>query len=194
MLIRQQYDQAEYTLSGVLTQEPHYIPALFGKIALLDRKQDYKGCLSLYQTILLIDPEIQPDVRVPLGVCFQKCGMYKEARAAYERALARDPKNVDALSLLSILDGNASKKQGIDESVALKYKKNSSQNILKAFELNKKHPLVSIEMAKRFLDRQQLDKAFVLIENGIKNTSTDLLLADALYLKACILHQKVNFL
>ena len=73
----------------MLQQDPYNIPALYAMIAVMSNNGDVKGCLAHFQTIFKIDPNIQPDIRVPIGICFHNLGMMKEARSAFERAIAR---------------------------------------------------------------------------------------------------------
>lgn len=59
------------------------------QITVLNQKGDIKGCLHIYQTIFKIEPELEPDLRLPIGICFNQLGMTKEAKKSFERAIAR---------------------------------------------------------------------------------------------------------
>ena len=50
-------------------------------------KGDIKNALSNYQNILKLSPDMKPDVRVNIGVCFYKLGMLIECEYSLERAL-----------------------------------------------------------------------------------------------------------
>ncbi len=121
------------------------------------QKGDIKECLRIYQTIFRVDPEMK-NIRVYIGICFHHLGMLKEARASFKRALEKDPGNVDALALSSIMDMNASKNQGLSKEEISNYRAKSNQNLQAAFKLNSKNPIVGLEMARRFFEKAQYDK------------------------------------
>jgi tetratricopeptide (TPR) repeat protein len=127
----------------------------------LNQKGDIKETLKVYQTIFRIDPDIA-NIRVYIAICFHHLGMLKEARASIKRALEKDPQNVVALALSSIMDMNQSKDQGLSKEEILKFKSSSNQSIQAAFKLNPKNSTVALEMARRFFEKGLYQKVLFL--------------------------------
>eukprot|EP00842_Homolaphlyctis_polyrhiza_P001933 jgi/Hompol1/2740/HPOL_000629-RA len=89
MLARQQFDQATYPFRSAIQRDHSCIPAYIGLASTLFHKQDYKAALDAYQTVLKLAPDIKPDVRIPIGICFHRLGMEAEARLAFSQVLSR---------------------------------------------------------------------------------------------------------
>jgi RNA polymerase-associated protein CTR9 len=93
-------DQVFNNYKSCLVLDPNFVPALIGMVCILMvqfifpfkadvyfRRKNYRMSLEFYQKILLIEPNIVPDVRVPIGICFLKLEMESEAELAFLRAL-----------------------------------------------------------------------------------------------------------
>lgn len=101
-------DQVFNNFKSSLMLDPNFVPALIGLVALKNRKshtnfiltshslpqagmhfrrKNYRLSLEFYQKILMIQPDIDPDVRIPIGICFLKLDMDEEATLAFSRAL-----------------------------------------------------------------------------------------------------------
>lgn len=50
-------------------------------------KNQFGPALELYQKVLSLKPNIRPDVRVPIGICYYQLGAIQQARGAFGRAL-----------------------------------------------------------------------------------------------------------
>jgi RNA polymerase-associated protein CTR9 len=102
-------DRALYIFGGALKISPSNLTANLGSATIFIMKKNYKQALANYQTILQNKPDMTPDVRVPIGICFAHLQMYDHAQKAFERAITRDPSNVQALQMLGILLLNRSR-------------------------------------------------------------------------------------
>ncbi len=80
-------DQVFNNLKAALKSDPNFIPGLIGLAGAYFLRKNFKLALSFYQKVLSIQPDIQPDVRVPIGICFYNLEMESEALLAFERAL-----------------------------------------------------------------------------------------------------------
>ena len=109
-------ESAFYEYSSALKDSKTFVPALLSQASLYSSIGDHTKALKAYQDVLLIYPDIKPDIRVPIGQCYLHFGMIKEARCAFNRALDIDSENAEALTYLSILDWNSSQVSSKDES------------------------------------------------------------------------------
>ena len=101
-------DQAIYYYGAIVTQEagaPSSVPCILLRVLTQPKKvaayairglaickleqEKYPESLSLFQRVLKIRPDLKPDVRVSIGICYSKLGMHDYARKAFKRAFER---------------------------------------------------------------------------------------------------------
>jgi RNA polymerase-associated protein CTR9 len=80
-------DKVFANYKSALNIDPNFIPALIGLACVHYQRKNYKAALSFYQKVLKIQPDIVPDVRMPIGICFYKLDMEDEASLAFRRVL-----------------------------------------------------------------------------------------------------------
>ncbi|KAI8914231.1 hypothetical protein EDD86DRAFT_198790 [Gorgonomyces haynaldii] len=177
-------NDAIYLLQGALSKSPNSIPVLAGLATTHYLNNDFASALSNYQQILKRDPEIQPDIRIPIGVCYAHLNMPDQARYAFKQALARNPDNPTAIALLSAMDFNESRSKQDDRKI---FNKKSMSLLIKGFKLDPRHPLVDNQLAERLLGRKSVEKALVLAETGLKHGKSKALRAESLTLKGRLL-------
>jgi RNA polymerase-associated protein CTR9 len=127
---------------------------------------DFKGALHSYQEVLRLDPEIVPDVRLSIGVCYARLAMLDHARIAFNRVLARDPNNVTALGLLSTIHFNLSRTLSFSAEDRETHRKSSYSYVAKAYKIDMQNPIICNQMAERMLQRNTFDKVFFFIDSG----------------------------
>jgi RNA polymerase-associated protein CTR9 len=76
--------------------------AQLGKARVLYQKKNYKGALELYQSVLSGRPNMKPDPRIGIGLCFWKLNDKETALLSWERALELDPKNQAVNTLIAL--------------------------------------------------------------------------------------------
>ena len=79
------------------------MPWRTGRAAIDFHRGHYDDALRRYRTVLSMCPSCPPSVRVALGMCFARLGRLDKAQACFDRAVALDPNNVDALVGLATL-------------------------------------------------------------------------------------------
>ena len=171
MLLRKEYDQALVAFRGSLQQNPTFIPALIGCASILFKQKDFKGALERYQTVLRLNPDISPDVRVPIGICFAELGMEDEAIAAFNRAIELDAENINAIVLASVMNANKSKTPSLSTMERNALLANGNQQLLQAFKMNVKHSVVANEMAERFFSKSLYHKVLEIVCLSDENCS-----------------------
>ncbi|CCJ28920.1 unnamed protein product, partial [Pneumocystis jirovecii] len=147
-------DQAGKYFDSVLKTDRNNLFAMLGKARILFSHKNYTGALKLYQTILSSKPDFIPDPRIGIGLCFWELNMKQDAKAAWERSLELDSKNVSSNTLLALYHlYSAFSKTGTSEFLeeykkSLQYAQNAykesqeasySANILSSYFFSKKN-------------------------------------------------------
>ncbi|KAL2915414.1 protein required for normal CLN1 and CLN2 G1 cyclin expression [Polyrhizophydium stewartii] len=188
MLVRKQLYQAMYSFRGALQQDANYLPALLGLATVEFQKGDYKAALMHYQRVLVLVPDIQPDVRVPIGLTFYHLGMEAEARAAFSRALELNPENVDALALISVMETNKARNPSTPDKDRGEASKKANSLIYGAYSLHRKHAVIFNQMAERFFLKgsDNNEKARIMAEAALRSATNKVSRGDSLAIKAKI--------
>lgn len=87
-------DQVFVNFKAALQTDPNFVPALIGLAGVNFQRKNFKLALQFYQKVLMIQPELIPDPRIPIGICFYKLDMKLEAGLAFKRALEIVPINL----------------------------------------------------------------------------------------------------
>lgn len=143
---------------GVIDRGRASIPALSGLAEAQFAQKDFKAALASYQALLRLDPDMKPDIRLPIGVCYAKLSLIDNARAAFKRVIEQDPDNATALTLLSIMDFNLSRTASLSLEEKEKNRKSSYNFLTRAYKLDQRNPLVCNQMAERFIQKNVFDK------------------------------------
>ncbi|KAI8824560.1 uncharacterized protein EV422DRAFT_565249 [Fimicolochytrium jonesii] len=184
LLARHRHDEALEAFAAALRRDPNCVPALLGEGAVRSASGDHKTALQRYQRVLQLQPDMRPDVRVAIGICYYNLGAMIQARKAFERALAVDPNNPDALTLLSIIDWNGLRsttdgtKVEKDAIVA-----RANERLLLVYKNESKHPLFSCQMAQRKLITQSYGDAIEYADRVVHHSNNPKLRAEALVCK-----------
>lgn len=71
----------------VLSSKPTNIIALLGKARIAYARKQYLQALRIFQQVLQLKPDAQPDPRIGIGLCFWAMDQKAKARACWERSL-----------------------------------------------------------------------------------------------------------
>ncbi|KAI9209886.1 uncharacterized protein BJ171DRAFT_564374 [Polychytrium aggregatum] len=178
-MLRGELVNAMQAFMNATKMDPNCIPALIGLAAAQARKGEIKMALSFYQKVLTLVPNLKPDVRLAIGICYHQLGMSDHARRAFVRVLQRDNRNADACALLAVMDWNASRKPGLTDPVRKEHSESFAKYLKMGIEINHQHPLIALMMAQRFMSRD-LKKALVYAKIAVKYSTSQRLLADSL--------------
>ncbi|KAI8919694.1 hypothetical protein BC831DRAFT_480363 [Entophlyctis helioformis] len=184
MLARQNTDQALYEFRAALGLDSRFLPALIGVASAHFIKGEYKDALARYQTILRLKPGIQPDVRVPIGICFHRLNMLAEAQAAFKRAVDLNPSNVDAIALLSLMHTNKARLPSTPEIEREQSSALAGSLLAQGFKTKLPNPVIDAQMAERYFARGEYSKARVFSELAHRHSRGSLSRSEALALKA----------
>ncbi|TPX44148.1 hypothetical protein SeLEV6574_g04678 [Synchytrium endobioticum] len=195
MFVRGDYDSALNTLSGF--QDHHFPPFNLAMGAIAAKLKKWKEAAKCYQRILQIIPDLKPDPRIPLGICFHRLGFTEIARKAFERALERDPTNINAVTCLAAIDWQEAKKTYHNMDERQEFKKAGRKRIEEAARLDGQHPLVraflSIREMEKPLESQSVPKWIGFADQVLSTAKSAGLRADAYYLNGRALHSQANY-
>ncbi|KAJ3040687.1 protein required for normal CLN1 and CLN2 G1 cyclin expression [Rhizophlyctis rosea] len=192
-LARKDYQKAEYQFNSALRLDQNDVSAHIGLAAIAFNKKDWKSSLEHYQRVLRLEPYQQPDVRVPIALCFHRLQRHAQARKALIRALEVDPSNVEALSLLSTLDWNILQMQDAGMGEQKELDEELLQRAVLAHQTDDTNPLANNLLAFSFLRNGDYDKAIVLADRALKYGHTGLVRADSLFCKSCALQAQGKY-
>ncbi|KAK6522435.1 hypothetical protein TWF281_002996 [Arthrobotrys megalospora] len=157
--------------------------ALMGKARWLFSKARYDKALECYQEILRKRPDMDPDPRIGIGLCFWMLNFRDDAKIAWERALELDPDSKVANLLMGIYYLNfVSGLPETDPEFIKHYKKGMTEYIAKAYKLDKNMALASTLFATYFFSVGNLATAENLSKKAIEYTDVPQVARDALYL------------
>ena len=86
-LARTELDDAFRSFEVVLGAKSTNIVALLGKARIAYARKQYPQALRLFQQVLQLKPDAQPDPRVGIGLCFWSMDKKALAKACWERSL-----------------------------------------------------------------------------------------------------------
>lgn len=80
-------DDSWKSFNLVLQSRPTNIIALLGKARISYARKQYTPALRLFQQVLQLKPDAQPDPRVGIGMCYWAMEQKQRARLCWERSL-----------------------------------------------------------------------------------------------------------
>ncbi|KAK9464773.1 hypothetical protein V1512DRAFT_229890 [Lipomyces arxii] len=176
-----------------VVSEPNLF-AFLGRARVLYSKENYKGALKLYQQVLVARPDMKPDPRIGIGLCFWKLGFKDDAKMAWDRTLELDPDNTPANALIGLYyQDKAYQNVAAPEFVelygtALKYTQ-------KAYKLGgQKVALAGIGLASYLFSKKvQMETVIKLCERVIDYTDVPAITSDAYFWIARAYHYQENY-
>ena len=86
-LAKTELDEALQNFNQVLKNAATNLVALLGKARVLFAQKQYPQSLRLYQQVLQLNPNAQPDPRIGIGLCFWAMNEKEKAKMCWERSL-----------------------------------------------------------------------------------------------------------
>lgn len=111
---------------------------------LLYQKKNYTGCLRLFQELLVLNPMLQPDPRIGIGMCFWQLKDYKMAITSWKRSLEVNPgnSNTNILVLLGEFHSSLSNSED-DDDFKLNYSK-ALTDLNNIYSDNRENPVLLV--------------------------------------------------
>ncbi|KAG9298342.1 hypothetical protein G9A89_002830 [Geosiphon pyriformis] len=157
-LARNDAELAHRAFMNALEIAPTNIPALFGKARVQYNHREFNNALTTYQTILKLNPNCKPDPRIGIGLCYNKLKYVDQAYMVFLRCLEVDPDSVAANILLAQMEINKMKDPNTPEEHRAPLLTQAMGRILRAHELDPKHPTALNLLANYLFYRRQFDQ------------------------------------
>ncbi|KAJ3154530.1 hypothetical protein HDU86_004659 [Geranomyces michiganensis] len=192
-MARKEYADALLAFEGALSRDRNCLPALIGEAAARFALGQHRRALDGYQKVLRLKPNLTPDVRVAIGICYHRLGAVTQARKAFTRAVERDPLNMDAAMLLAIMDWNRCRHAEQDTDVIADMSNKATAILAKVHAFNSRHPLLAAQMAQRKLLQSDYSAAIRFSEGILGFNRPPELCAEALCCKGKALQAQGDY-
>ncbi|RUS34355.1 hypothetical protein BC938DRAFT_481013 [Jimgerdemannia flammicorona] len=195
-LQRGEFDLAFQDFRMVLERRPGCVPALLGKARIQYNRKQYKQALRSYQTALTNQPAGgSPEIRLGIGLCFHKLGMYQEAKRAFSRCIQTNPTQPDptALILLAIMEFNESKDFTRGEDAQADALTRGRGYMQEAYKVGRKNAVVLNQFANYYFLRRDFAKAMQAASKASKAADDKSIKAESAYQMARAHHQMQQF-
>lgn len=154
--------------------------AQLGKARVLYQKKNYKGALELYQSVLSGRPNMKPDPRIGIGLCFWKLNDKETALLSWERALELDPKNQSVNTLIALyfmdkaLSDVDSPEFGENYAAAMKYAQ-------EAYKTNSNYSAAILIITSYLFSKKKMDSVLKLTQKVKDYADVPSLLSDGYF-------------
>lgn len=128
-------------------QNSNYLVAILGRAILEFASKNYDESLKLYKIVLRLSPQLPPQARLGCAynfLCLEKYGL---AMYTFKRILKLDPKNMDALIGLAILEFKMDNYNGYYDYIE------------QAWQIDNNSPFLLLLVAENLQIRGELEKA-----------------------------------
>jgi len=156
--------------------------ATMGKARTLYGKKRYDKALEAYQEVLQKRPDMDPDPRIGIGMCFWSLGFKDDARLAWERALEVDPDSKVAHILMAAYYTHIT-------STLYEYDPNWGKNYRqmidytqKAYKLDKNFPMACTIFAAHFFSKRGFQQCEALAKKAIEYSDVPGVTSDGWYI------------
>ena len=159
-LARGQPQTAQPLVERLLRRQPNNIMALTAQARLQFARRAHEQALQTYQKMLSINPEMNPDPRVGIGLCLWALGDRTKAKAAWDRALqrvslaqvhgrayAQDPSSWACMLLLGFASLNSSREPATSDEDRVQLQAEGVAFVQAGFKLNNKNAAAALALA-----------------------------------------------
>lgn len=134
---------------------------------LLFQKKNYNASLRSFQELLVINPVMQPDPRIGIGLCFWQLKDYSIAITSWKRALEINPKDKNAAILVLLGEFHNSLSSENDSSFKENYSK-VLEDLDSLYKSEKENPVLLALLQSYFYFKMNFKKVIEIYENHIK--------------------------
>ncbi|TXT09174.1 hypothetical protein VHUM_02648 [Vanrija humicola] len=152
----------------LLQRQPNNLAGLTAHARLQFSRRQHDAALVTYQKMLQLNPDMSPDPRIGLGLCAYVLGDKERARAAWTRALQRDPGAYAPRLLLGLAALNAAREPSFTLSDRLAYETEGVANVQAAFKINNKNTAAALALATVMGQAGKVDVASKLAERALQ--------------------------
>lgn len=187
------FEQALKTFEDVIrSSRGGNMLATMGKARVLYGRKRYDKALECYQEVLVKRPDMDPDPRIGIGMCFWSLGYKEDARVAWERALEIDPDSKVAHSLMAAYYLHVtSSMPEYDPAWANNYRQ-VIDHTQKAYKLDKNFPMACTTFASHFFSKKGYPQCETLAKKAIEFSDVSGVTSDGWYILARKAHAEAD--
>lgn len=148
---------------------------------LLFQKKNFQASLRSFQELLVINPVMQPDPRIGIGLCFWHLKDYKIAVTSWKRALELNAEDKSAAILVLLGDFHNTLSSRDDHGFKESYSK-ALEDLKNLYSTDKENPVLLALLQSYFYFTGNFKKVLEIYENRIKPleaTTTKTVLSEA---------------
>ncbi|EPX73075.1 RNA polymerase II associated Paf1 complex subunit Tpr1 [Schizosaccharomyces octosporus yFS286] len=176
----------------VLQRSEANVFALIGKARILYSRGNFRGALKLYQRALVSNPQIQPDPRIGIGLCFWNLNMKDDALAAWVRAKELDQNNHFVNTYLGLYYYDLAF-ENVNSENFLRYYGEALRYTQAAFKAMPSDPVSSCILASYVYSKRSLDGCIKLANTVVQSSFSPSLVADGYFWMGRAYHQMQNY-
>jgi len=158
--------------------------ATMGKARILYGRKRYDKALECYQEVLLKRPDMDPDPRIGIGMCFWSLGYKEDARTAWERALEIDPDSKVAHSLMAAYYLHVTSSMPEYDPAWMNNYRQVIDHTQKAYKLDKNFPMACTTFAGHFFSKKGYQQCETLAKKAIEYSDVSGVTSDGWYILA----------
>lgn len=162
--------------------------AVLGKARVLYGKKRFDKALECYQEVLQKRPDMDPDPRIGIGMCFWSLGHKEDARNAWERALQVDPESKVAHILLAQYYLHLTSSLSEYDTNFAEHYKSVIRHTQLAYKLDNNFPMACTTFSSHFFSRKGYEQSEKLAKKAIDFTDVPAITSDGYYLQGRKLH------
>jgi RNA polymerase-associated protein CTR9 len=145
--------------------------ALMGKAQIiLNKSKNYNVALKSYQQVLILNPLMQPDPRIGIGICFKFLKDERMALKSWHRALEINPNNYKAKILLNLAKFNSCFTSSTNDELFLKNYQDCMKMASSLYDQNPTDSVILLVLVSYYFSKQNYD----LVEKIITKIVNDI--------------------
>ncbi|BFZ54054.1 protein required for normal CLN1 and CLN2 G1 cyclin expression [Savitreella phatthalungensis] len=154
--------------------------ALLGRARVLYARKRYRDALQCYQKVLTLRPNMVPDPRIGIGLCFWQLNMHSEALYAFERAMELDSHNSAAVLLAGIAEIHRAFDHVRDPALFQDQYAAGVRLVSRAYK-ESRSPLAGTILASYYFATRKMTKLTDVLDEALMSTDMPSVRADALF-------------
>ncbi|KAI5790268.1 hypothetical protein EDC01DRAFT_788532 [Geopyxis carbonaria] len=158
--------------------------AQMGKARVMYSRKRYDKALECYQDVLTKRPDMDPDPRIGIGMCFWQLGFRDDARHAWERVLEIDPNSKVAHILMASYYLHVGSSMNEHDPAFMNNYRKVIDHTQRAYKLDKNFPLACTTFASHFFVKKGYPQCEALAKKALDYSDVPGVTSDANYVLA----------
>ncbi|KAI5819911.1 hypothetical protein BZA77DRAFT_275002 [Pyronema omphalodes] len=188
------FDQALRVFDDAIRTSPRgNMLALMGKAHALYGRKRYDKSLEAYQEVLRYRPDMDPDPRIGIGMCYWSLGYKDDAKMAWERALEIDPNSKVAHMLMAVYFLHVCSQMSQYDPEWMNNYRQVMEHTQKAYKIDNNFPIACTTIASHFFSRKEYTQCEKLARRALEYTDVPAVASDGWYMLARKAHAEGEY-